>query len=90
MIREGEVVDSRQRQLGMLHGGQPWHYMEERFFPELRASGVHVVFETGEMERPRPRTCRPVVRYRCRRASGHGGGRSTRHGGRTRPRCSVS
>ena len=27
VIREGEVVDSRQRQLGMLHGGQPWHYL---------------------------------------------------------------
>lgn len=58
VIREGEVVDSRQRQLGMLHGGQPWHYMEERFFPELRASGVHVVFETGEMEASSPE---PVV-----------------------------
>ena len=24
VIREGKVVDSRQRQLGMLHGGEPW------------------------------------------------------------------
>ena len=46
IIRDGKVVDSRKRQLGMLHGGEAWRYMEERFFPELRASGVLLVFES--------------------------------------------
>ena len=58
VIRDGKIVDSRQRQLGMLHGGEPWRYMEERFFPELRASGVLVVVET---EREDTSTPAPVV-----------------------------
>lgn len=45
VIRNGRVVDSRQRQLGMLAGGQPWHYMEEHFFPELRYSAVSIVWD---------------------------------------------
>lgn len=58
VIRDGKIVDSRQRQLGMLHGGQPWRYMEERFFPELRASGVLVIVET---EREDSSTPEPVA-----------------------------
>ena len=59
VIREGKVVDSRQRQLGMLHGGEPWRYMEERFFPELRASGVLVVVETGREDTSSPEPVAP-------------------------------
>ena len=59
VIREGKVVDSRQRQLGMLHGGEPWCYMEERFFPELRASGMLVVVETGREDTSSPEPVAP-------------------------------
>lgn len=38
VIRDGKVVDSRNRQLGMLRGGRAWRYMEEYFFPELRSA----------------------------------------------------
>lgn len=59
VIREGKIVDSRQRQLGMLHGGAPWRYMEERFFPELRASGVLVVVETEREDTSSPEPVAP-------------------------------
>lgn len=45
VIRDGKVVDSRNRQLGMLRGGRAWWYMEEHFFPELRSAGVRLVCE---------------------------------------------
>ena len=45
VIQGGKVVDSRKRQLGMLAGGRPWRYMEERFFPELRYSAVSIVWD---------------------------------------------
>lgn len=45
VIRNGKVVDSRQRQLGMLAGGRPWRYMEAHFFPELRYSAVSIVWD---------------------------------------------
>ena len=51
VIRDGKVVDSRNRQLGMLRGGRAWRYMEEHFFPELRSTGVRLVCE---IERPVP------------------------------------
>lgn len=54
VIHDGKVVDSRKRQLGMLHGGIPWRYMEEHFFPELRASGVLLVFEAEPVKKPEP------------------------------------
>ncbi len=40
VTRNGVVVDSRKRQLMNLAGGQPWHYMLEHFFPELRNSSM--------------------------------------------------
>lgn len=43
IIRNGKVVDGRKRQLGLLHGGDCWRYMEEYFFPELRGADVRVV-----------------------------------------------
>lgn len=45
VIRNGVVVDGRQRQLGMLHGGQAWWYMEKHFFPELRSSAMEIYCE---------------------------------------------
>lgn len=32
------VVDSRKRQLMLLHGGKAWRYMNREFFPQLRSS----------------------------------------------------
>lgn len=54
VIENGKVVDSRKRQLGMLQGGRPWRYMEERFFPELRRSKVRVVYENIATPAPEP------------------------------------
>lgn len=48
VIRNGKVVDGRQRQLAMLRGGRPWHYMYKHFFPELRAANVLLIIETIE------------------------------------------
>lgn len=45
IVRDGKVVDGRKRQLGMLRGGEPWRYMESRFFPELRSSASEVLCE---------------------------------------------
>ncbi len=35
---QGRIVDSRDRQLKSLHGGQAWMDMYERFFPDIRSS----------------------------------------------------
>lgn len=51
VIRDGKVVDSRNRQLGMLRGGRAWWYMEEHFFPQLRSTAVRLICE---IERPAP------------------------------------
>lgn len=52
VIRNGKVVDSRHRQLGMLHGGRAWRYMEEHFFPELRSAGMEVYCEIVQQPAP--------------------------------------
>lgn len=44
---EGVVVDGRKRQLQMLEGGRAWHYMEDRFFPELRRVRVELFYATA-------------------------------------------
>ena len=49
LMRDGQVTDGRKRRLGMLGGGYAWRYMESRFFPELRASTLHVWYETEEV-----------------------------------------
>ncbi len=45
IFRDGKIVDGRYRQLGMLRGGNPWWYMYEHFFPELRSAGLHLICE---------------------------------------------
>lgn len=45
VIKDGKVVDSRKRRLGMLRGGQPWRYMAKHFYPELRGASIRAVFE---------------------------------------------
>lgn len=45
VIENGKVVDSRKRRLMRLDGGRAWHYMNERFFPDLRGGAVDVVCE---------------------------------------------
>ena len=49
LMHNGQVTDGRKRRLGMLGGGYAWRYMESRFFPELRASTLHVWYETEEV-----------------------------------------
>ena len=49
LMRDGQVTDGRKRRLGMLGGGYAWRYMESRFFPELRASTLHVWYESEEV-----------------------------------------
>ena len=49
IMHGGQVGDGRKRRLGMLGGGYAWRYMESRFFPELRASTLHVWYETEEV-----------------------------------------
>ena len=50
ITREGKVADGRKRRLAMAGGGYAWRYMESRFFPELRASTLHVWYETEEAQ----------------------------------------
>lgn len=54
IVRNGVVVDGRKRQLGMLHGGRPWRYMEEHFFPELRGCGVELLCVSVPAPCPEP------------------------------------
>lgn len=54
VVRNGKVVDSRKRQLGMLRGGRAWNYMDEHLFPELRSSGVSVVCRIVCVQEPEP------------------------------------
>lgn len=45
VVSKGLVVDSRKRQLGMLHGGQTWNYMSNYFFSKLRKSSAKIICE---------------------------------------------
>ena len=54
IVRDGRVVDGRMRRLGMLHGGRPYWYMYEHFFPELRNSGISVVSIVERLSESRP------------------------------------
>lgn len=40
------IVDGRKRQLGMLHDGVSWFYLEEHVFPDLRCAQVDVIYES--------------------------------------------
>lgn len=46
VIRDGKVVDSRKRRLGMLRGGNPYHTLCERHFPSLRRADICAAFTT--------------------------------------------
>ena len=56
VVRDGQVVDGRKRQLMNLWGGAAWRYMEKNFFPQLRnCTIVECEFEpvaTEPEERP--------------------------------------
>ena len=45
VFRDGVLVDSRKRQLGMLHGGKAWFYMRDNFFPAMRNGRVKLTYE---------------------------------------------
>lgn len=46
------IVSSRVKQLMDLDGGRVWWYMDEKFFPELRQSGVRVVCRFEHQDTP--------------------------------------
>lgn len=55
IFKDGKIVDGRKRRLGMLHGGRPWNYMQEHFFPLMRYATVTVVREQCVTEKmPEP------------------------------------
>ena len=47
---DGRVDDGRKRRLALLGGGHAWRYMENRLFPELRASTLHVWYEQEQAQ----------------------------------------
>lgn len=49
ITHEGKVTDGRKRRLTTMHSGFIWRYLEERFFPELRASTLHVWYESEDI-----------------------------------------
>lgn len=60
--RTGKIADGRKRQLMLLRGGRPWHYMEEHFFPELRYSAMSIFWDMTPKLLPRlePLVCEPL------------------------------
>ena len=64
VVRDGQVVDGRKRQLMNLRGGAVWHYMERHFFPKLRnCSVIECEFDPVAPE-PRPTVVREVLTER--------------------------
>lgn len=54
IVQNGQVVDGRKRQLGILYGGHAWQYMEEHFFPKLRSASFRVVSEIEPLQTLEP------------------------------------
>lgn len=52
IVQDGDVVDGRKRQLGMLYGGRAWWYMNEHFFPELRSADARVFCRITPLSEP--------------------------------------
>ena len=44
ILRDGQVVDGRKRQLQTLHNGTVWHYMYSNYFPQLRMAYITVTY----------------------------------------------
>lgn len=62
VIKDGVVVDSRKRQLGMMHNGKAWWYMYDHFFPELRGAGGRIVCEVEYVPEPVVPIAEPIVK----------------------------
>lgn len=45
VVWNNKIEDERKLQLKALHNGQPYRYMYEHFFPELRSAGVNIYCE---------------------------------------------
>ena len=50
VFRDGVLVDSRKRQLGMLHSGKAWFYMRDNFFPSMRNGRVMLTYDVDNQE----------------------------------------
>lgn len=62
VFRNGVLVDSRKRQLQMLHAGKAWFYMEEHFFSSMRNCCVEVTYEIRHRQKAAPEPApAPVV-----------------------------
>ena len=50
--RNGTKTEYRKQKLMALHGGIPFRYMKQHFFPEMRYSAVRLTCEFAELEAP--------------------------------------
>ena len=50
--RNGKKTEYRKQKLMALHGGIPFRYMKQHFFPEMRYSAVRLTCEFAELEAP--------------------------------------
>ena len=63
IVRNGVVVDGRQRRLMRLKGGKAWKQMLDNEFPELRNATIHVVYavKPQPLPAPAPKPEEPIV-----------------------------
>ena len=63
IVRNGVVVDGRQRRLMRLKGGKAWKQMLDNEFPELRNATIHVVYavKPQPLPAPAPKLEEPIV-----------------------------
>lgn len=63
IVRNGVVVDGKQRRLKRLKDGKAWKHMLDNEFPELRNATIHVVYavKPQPLPAPAPKPEEPVV-----------------------------
>ena len=61
--RNGKKTEYRKQKLMALHGGIPFRYMKQHFFPEMRYSAVWLTCEFAELEAPHPAPPHAQIQY---------------------------
>lgn len=61
ITQNGKVVDGRKYRLMLMNGGSVWRYLDRAFFPEMRASVLHVWYEADNLPEGKPLTIRDTV-----------------------------
>ncbi len=56
VTRKGRIVDGRKKHLMDMEGGRVWRYLENRYFPDLRASTLQIWYEKDEQKVVEKRT----------------------------------